>query len=211
MTPITARPRLDPGTFGVVGEGVALDPVSSGIGGDAPAQEVAARLGVRYVIEGSLRRAGDRLLINAVLIDGATGRQVWGEQHEADAAGLPLAQRDIVTRIVGTLFSGVRETERAAALRRPPRNLDVYEMTLQGITQKHRSTREGLVAARDVLTRAVELDPGYAPAILSLGYTDAVDIGLRQRDGRLSNFRAGPGDHQDPQGDRSRADTPDGA
>jgi len=146
------------------------------------AKEIANELDVHYILEGSVRRAGDKLLISAQLIDAQTGDHVWAERYDTTAATIYSTQDDIVENIVGTLFSEIREAEKAEILRRPPSNLDVYELTLRGLARKHRLGPESMQLAREDLRRAVELDPEYAPAWLYLGWVEAIAIVFKWRD-----------------------------
>jgi adenylate cyclase len=146
------------------------------------AREIAKRLGVRYVLEGSVRRIDDKLRITAQLIDASTGDHVWAERYDAGASEIHVTQDHIVEKIVGTLASEIRETNKAAALRRPPDNLDVYELTTRGLARKHRLNPKDMLLAREELIRAVELDPNYAPAWLYLGWVEAIAIVFRWTD-----------------------------
>ena len=147
------------------------------------AQEIANKLSVHYVLEGSVRRAGDELRISAQLIDGKSGNHVWAERYDVAAPAIYETQDDIVERIVGTLFSEVRETEKAEILRRPPSSLDVYELSLRGLARKHRLNPEDSRLARQDLLHAVELDPKYAPAWLYLGWVELIAIKYKWIDG----------------------------
>jgi adenylate cyclase len=145
-------------------------------GQNLPARKIARELGVRYVLEGSVRRAGNRLRINAQLVDGESGDHIWAERYDLNAGEIYEVQDRIIVNIAARLLSSMRETRKAAVLRRPPIDLDVYELTLRGIALKHRLTRESLIAGREALQRAIEMDPNFAPAHLYLGFLDAVDI-----------------------------------
>lgn len=140
------------------------------------ATEIAEHLDVHYALEGSVRRFGNKLRISAQLIEAATGNHVWAEQYNVTASDIYEMQDEIVTKIVGTLFSEIRETEKAAILRRPPSSLDVYELTLNGLARKHRLNAEDSRIAREELLRAVALDPDYAPAWLYLGWVEVIAI-----------------------------------
>jgi adenylate cyclase len=142
-----------------------------------PQAEIGRRLGVRYLLAGSVARAGDMLRVNARLLDTATGEYVWADRFTPRAADLYAAQDGIVREITGRLASEVRESEKARALRRPPGSLDVYDLTQRGLAEKHKLDRDSLIAARADLERAVALDPGYAPAQLFLAQVDLLDIG----------------------------------
>jgi TolB-like protein/DNA-binding SARP family transcriptional activator len=146
------------------------------------AKEIADELDVHYILEGSVRRSGGMLRISAQLINAETGNHVWAERYDATAATIYSTQDEIVENIVGTLFSEIREAEKAEILRRPPSNLDVYELTLRGLARKHRLSPESMRLAREDLQRAVELDPEYAPAWLYLGWVEAIAIVFKWSD-----------------------------
>lgn len=139
--------------------------------------EIGRRLDVRYLLEGSARRSGDELRIDVRLLDTANGEHIWADRYAAGSSDLYAAEDQIVREITGRLVSEVRESEKAQALRRPPGSLDVYELTMKGLAEKHRLDRDSLMAARVDLRRALELDPGYTPAQLYLAQVDLLDIG----------------------------------
>lgn len=147
------------------------------------AGEIARELDVRYILDGSVRRAGKELRISAQLIDSTTGNHVWADRYDATASVLYEMQDEIVEKIVGTLLSEVRETEKSAILRRPPSNLDVYELSLRGLARKHRLNEEDLRRGRQDLLQAIELDPEYAPAWLYLGWIESLAIAYEWIDG----------------------------
>ena len=146
-------------------------------------KEIANKLGVHYVLEGSVRRAGEQLRITAQLIDAKSGNHVWAQRYDIAVSEIYESLDDIVENIVGTLFSEIRETEKVAILRRPPSNLDVYELTLRGLARKHRLSAKSMQLAREDLLRAVELDPEYAPARLYLGWVEVIAIIFKWIDG----------------------------
>ncbi len=141
-------------------------------------EEIARDFKVRYLLEGSVRRADDRLIVNAQLVDGRDSSHVWAQRYEFGAREIYRSQSDLCARIAGTLLAEMRQTEKSASLRRPPANLDVYELTWRGIAHKHQFTKEGHFLARAELERAIALDPNYAPAHIYLGYLKIVDIGI---------------------------------
>ena len=152
-------------------------------GSGLSAKEIADKLGVHYVLEGSVRRAGKKLRISAQLIDSKSGNLVWAEKYDSSVEAIFQAQDDIVDNIVGILFSEIRETEKNKILRRPPNTLDVYEVTLRGVALKHRLNPQDSRRAREELTRAVELDPNYAPAWLYLGWVEGIAIAFQWIEG----------------------------
>lgn len=166
-----------------------------GLGAEAMARE----LRVRYLVEGSLRRVGDEMLVNVQLIDGDDGRHVWAQRYTFGAAAVYAVQGEIVARIATTLFSGIRAAETTTSLRRPPASLDAYELTLRGAAHERLQTRDGMIRGREELQRALAIDPGYAPAQIWLGYLDAADavaglsgaVGVADLGGAIDRIRRG--------------------
>lgn len=152
---------------------------------DLSAHDLASEWGVRYVVAGSVRRSGEGLRISVQLIDAGSGNHLWADRFDITASTVYRMQDEIVAEIVGTLLSEVRETRKAAALRRPPDNLDVYELSLRGLARKHRLNPEDSRLAHEDLLRAIELDPQYAPAWLYLGWVEAIEFALQWSDADL--------------------------
>ena len=144
-------------------------------GKDKSVPDIARQLGVRYVLDGSVHRSGEQVFFNAQLIDGRNARHVWAERYIFKTGDVYRVQEELVERVAGVLLSQVRETEKAASLRRPPNNLDVYELTLRGIAHKHQLTKAAYLQGRAELERAVALDPNFAPAHIYLGYLNGID------------------------------------
>jgi TolB-like protein/DNA-binding SARP family transcriptional activator len=142
---------------------------------DGKAGDITRELGVRYVLEGSLRRTGDTLRLTARLLDGASGRHMWAERYDIRATDIVATQDQIVRRVAGSFFAKLRDTEETGTLRHPPESLDVYELTLRGAALKHQFTADGFRAGRAALQRAIELEKDYAPAYAFLGYLDTID------------------------------------
>ncbi len=138
------------------------------------ATAIAAQLRVRYLVEGSVRRMGEEFIVNAQLVD-HSGRHLWAERFAFGAGDVYRVQQRILEQIAAALFSGIRRSETAASLRKPPSSLDVYELTLRGAAHEREQTGAGMRAGRTALERAVALDEGYAPARVWLGYLLATD------------------------------------
>jgi TolB-like protein/DNA-binding winged helix-turn-helix (wHTH) protein len=142
------------------------------------AGDIARLFNVRYLLEGSVRRAGERLIVNAQLIDGHDSRHVWADRYEFGASDVYLSQGALCARIAATLLAEMRQSEEAESLRRPPSNLDVYEMTLRGMAHKHQFHNDAFAAGRAELSQAIALDPKFAPARIYRGYLEILDVGL---------------------------------
>ena len=127
-------------------------------------QDVANDLGVRYVVEGSVRRAGDRVRISAQLIDAATGNHVWAERYDRDIEDIFALQDEIAQTIAATLPGRVEAADLEHAKRKPPENLAAYDYVMRAKIHHHHGTREDNAFAQEMIQKAVELDPQYAHA-----------------------------------------------
>ncbi|MFN0115846.1 MAG: adenylate/guanylate cyclase domain-containing protein [Paracoccaceae bacterium] len=144
--------------------------------GERTPDAAARRLKVRYVLGGSVRRlSGDSLRLTVRLIDGPRNATIWNEQYDLAAEGFVRTQDEIVDRIAATLLSEVRSTEKAESLRTAPTSFDAFELAARGLALKDRFTPEAFREGRELLRRAIGIDPGYAPAYAYLGLLDAVD------------------------------------
>ena len=125
---------------------------------------VARELGVHFVLEGSVRRAGDMVRVTVQLIDAATDRHVWSERYDRRLEDIFAIQDEVTSSIVATLPGRVEAAARDRAKRKPPENLAAYECVLAGRLLHHRSTRSDNAEALRLLERAIALDPDYAHA-----------------------------------------------
>jgi uncharacterized protein (DUF924 family)/Tfp pilus assembly protein PilF len=125
---------------------------------------------VRYIVEGSVRRLGDRVRITAQLIDSETGSHIWAEKFDREAMEVFSVQDQVVRTIVSTLVGRVQMSDVERARRKPPSSLAAYEYTLQGNAIAW-DTPEGLAQATRLFEKAVEVDPGYGFAHALLAAT----------------------------------------
>jgi len=128
------------------------------------AQEVARDLGVGYVVEGSVRKAGERVRVTVQLIDGTHDRHVWAERYDRSLEDIFAIQDEITAAIGATLPGRVEADSHDRARHTPTDNMAAYECVLAGKVLHHNSKRKDNVAALQLLERAIELDPGYAHA-----------------------------------------------
>ena len=119
----------------------------------------ARELGVQYVVEGSVRKAGKRVRVTVQLIDAETDRHVWAERYDRDLEDIFAIQDEVTTAIVATLPGRVEDAARDRAARKPTANMAAYECVLTGKLLHHRSNREDNLRAQDMLERAIALDP----------------------------------------------------
>jgi adenylate cyclase len=130
--------------------------------------DVARELGIRYVLEGSVRRVGDAVRINAQLIDGASGAHVWAERYDGTLADIFALQDEVTTEIVAQLQITLTPDEQDRQNRKDTDNPDAHDAYLKGWQLYRRHTPEDFVAAIPHLERAVELDPDYGQAWATL-------------------------------------------
>jgi TolB-like protein/cytochrome c-type biogenesis protein CcmH/NrfG len=144
--------------------------------------EIGRLLNVLYLLDGSIRRAGDRLRVNAGLTQAATGRNVWSEAYDAEVKDIFDVQQDIARRVVGAAAVKLTRFERDRALAKPTANLAAYEYVLRGREHLSRANRDSNDEAQDMFQRAIDIDPSYAEAYAELGLTlcEAVASGWTQ-------------------------------
>ena len=127
-------------------------------------QEVARSLNVQYVLEGSVRKAGDRVRITAQLIDAVTDRHVWAERYDRELKSIFEIQDDVTSAIAATLPGRVEAAAYQRIKRNPTESMAAYELVLAAKVLHHRSRREDNIEALKTIDRALELDPNYAHA-----------------------------------------------
>jgi adenylate cyclase len=132
-------------------------------------KEVGRRLGVRYVLEGAVRKASGKVRITGQLIEAATGAHIWADRFERDMTDIFALQDDVTLAIVSAIQPKLFQAEIALASRRRPEDLTAYDLYLRAIQQAVRSTRESLAEALRLVQRALELDPGFAAAAALAG------------------------------------------
>jgi serine/threonine protein kinase len=128
-----------------------------------PIARIARELNVRFVVEGSVRRLGDRIRITVQLIDAITGQQVWGERYDRGAAEIFAVQDEVAQKIVSTLVGRVQVTDADRARRKRPSSLEAYECVLRGNALPW---ADPACAAEATLLfeKAIQIDPGYGMA-----------------------------------------------
>lgn len=127
-------------------------------------REVARTLGAQYVVEGSVRKAGDRLRVTVQLIDTASDTHIWAERYDRRLDDVFALQDEVTAAIVATLPGRVEAAQHDQLARRKPSSMAAYELVLAAKVLHHRSRRDDNVTALDLVTRAVRLDPDYAHA-----------------------------------------------
>lgn len=131
---------------------------------------VARKLGVRYVAEGSVRRAGKRIRVTVQLIDGLSGNHIWAERYDRDLEDIFAVQDEITATIVGSVWGQIDVASQERATRLNSADVTVYDLMLQGRALWFRCTPQDNEQARLVLERAIALDPDNASALSLLAW-----------------------------------------
>ena len=132
-------------------------------------RQVARELGVRYVLEGSIRKAGSRVRISGQLIDTATGAHIWADRFDGALDDIFDLQDQVASRVVCAIEPKLRSSEIARATRKPTESLDAYDLYLRALGQHYKFTPESMCEAIELLGRALAIDPSYAPAAALVG------------------------------------------
>jgi len=141
--------------------------------------QVAKELGVRYVLEGSVRKASNRIRVTAQLIDAETGNYIWTERYDRRLGDIFALQDEITETIVAAIEPELGVVERERARRKPPDNLDAWGSYQRGLSHFHDDlTGEGRTEAKRWFQRACELDPQFAAAYADLAWAHTLDITL---------------------------------
>jgi TolB-like protein/DNA-binding winged helix-turn-helix (wHTH) protein/tetratricopeptide (TPR) repeat protein len=147
---------LNPDALGVI----ARSTVARYRDGRQSVAEIGRALDVEYVLEGSIRRAGDQVRITAQLIDVNSQTQLWAESYDHDVRDVLLTQRDVAMRVADALTMSVLRVSPVRRMTSP----DAYDATLRGWSLRQQATEASLARAREYFERAIALDPTYAPA-----------------------------------------------
>ena len=132
-------------------------------------RQVAEELGVRYVVEGSVRKDGDRVRITAQLNDVATGSHLWAERYDRELADVFAVQDEITEAIVAAIEPQLYAAESFRAQRKPPGSMDAWDLVMRALSHYWRVTRQDHVVAQALLEKAIALDPNYGKALGLLG------------------------------------------
>jgi adenylate cyclase len=126
-------------------------------------KQVARELGVRYVLEGSVRKGGNRIRITGQLIDAVTGAHLWAERYDRDLSNIFALQDEIAASVAGVIEPALAAAEQQRVLRKPPERLDAWEAYQRGLWHFHRYRPEENKTAMAFFSQAIALDPNFAP------------------------------------------------
>ena len=139
-------------------------------------RQVADDLGVRYVLEGSVRKAGSRVRITSQLIDGTTGNHLWAERYDREIGDVFDLQDEMTEKIVGAIEPAISKAEIQRSRSKRPDNLDAWDLCQHGWWHRYRNRREDYVSARSFFERAIEKDPEFVSALAGLADTLAYEV-----------------------------------
>jgi adenylate cyclase len=169
-------------------------------------KQVARELGVRYVLEGSVRRAGSRVRINGQLVDAESGNHLWAEQYDRDLSDIFAVQDEITQSVVAAIEPELLMAEGQRAVRRPPANLDAFECYQRGMWHFHQFTSGANREAESWLRRAIERDPTFAQGWMGLArvlnaniwFGWSRDVERERQEGYAAAHRGVDLDNRDP-------------
>ena len=139
-------------------------------------KQVAQELGVRYVLEGSVRKAGNRVRITAQLIDAPTGHHVWAERYDRDLEDIFAVQDEITQNIVTSVGPEFLSAEMQRAQRKDVRSLDAWDCVMRATSLHSRYTKQDIAEAQRLLRKAIELDPVSAGGFCLLAFTHLMQV-----------------------------------
>jgi adenylate cyclase len=155
----------------------------------AKVQDVAEDLGVRYVLEGSVQKAGDRLRVTAQLIDALTGHHLWSDKYDRKMGELFELQDEVTKKIVVSLQVELTSGEQARVFAKSTDNLDAWCYGVKGNYLLDKFNKEDNIKARELFESAIELDPGHVSAIVWLGATYTVEAAYGWSESPADSFR----------------------
>jgi TolB-like protein len=142
-------------------------------------KQIAEELGVGYVVEGSVRKGGERVRITVQLNDVATGSHIWAERYDRDIADVFAVQDEITEAIVAAIEPQLYAAENFRAQRKPPDSMDAWDLVMRGLSHYWRLTRQDNVVAQALLEKAIAIDPNYGQAlgVLAASHTFSAHMG----------------------------------
>jgi adenylate cyclase len=151
-------------------------------------KQVGRELGVRFFLEGSIRRAGNRVRVTAQLIDAISGHHIWAERYDRNIDDIFVVQDEITEQVVSAIEPRLYAVEGLRAKRKPPDSLDAWECVVRALSLMNTRTKSEVSAARELLQKAIVLDPNYALAyaLLSFVTTLGVHMGWDRRESVLA-------------------------
>ena len=142
------------------------------------AKQVTNELGVRYILEGSVRKAGNRVRITAQLIDGTTDSHMWAEHYDRQLDEIFVLQDEITQMTVGAIEPELAKAERERAKRKPAGTMDAWDCYQRGLWHLYQYTRDHNSQAQRLFAQSIELDPNFSPAFAYSAFARFLDVVL---------------------------------
>ncbi len=139
-------------------------------------RQVASELGARYILEGSVRKGGNRVRITAQLIDASSGHHVWAEKFDRDLDDVFAVQDEITLRIAATVEPAVGKIERKRSVVKPAKSLDAWDYYQRGMSELNTYTKTGSAQARVLFDQAIALDGTYSQAYSGMAWSHVLDL-----------------------------------
>ena len=143
-----------------------------------PLGQIANELAVRYIVEGSVRKSGDRVRITAQLNDAGSGSHLWAEQYDRQLVDVFAVQDDVTNSIVAAIEPQIYAAENFRAKRKPPASMDAWDLVMRALAHYWRVTRDDHAAAQGLLERALAIDPNYGQALSLLAASHMFGVHL---------------------------------
>ncbi|MEY9364014.1 TolB-like protein/cytochrome c-type biogenesis protein CcmH/NrfG [Bradyrhizobium yuanmingense] len=140
--------------------------------------QIAEELGVRYIVEGSVRRADKRVRITAQLNDAVSGGHLWAERYDRELVDVFAVQDEITNAIAAAIEPQIHAAENFRSRRKPPASLDAWDLLMRALSHYWRVTRQDHAAAKALLARAIAIDPDYGQALSVLAVNDMFGVHL---------------------------------
>ncbi len=154
-------------------------------------RQISQKLGVRYIVEGSVRRAGDRVRITAQLIDAVADKHLWAERYDRDLQDIFAVQDEVTLAIVTTIEPQLMSTERQLARRKPTANLNAWECYQRGLWHMYQYKPEDTIKALEFQEKATQLDPEFASAYAGIAFVMYVHVITGQSQDRAADLARG--------------------
>lgn len=139
-------------------------------GGAVDVRQIASQLGVRYILEGSVRKSAGRVRVTGQLIDATLGNHLWADRYDRELADIFALQDEITNRVIGSVSPQILLAEAARVRRKPPQSIHAWDLVMQALPHMWRMTTEDHRRAQDLLLEALTLDPDYAHPYALLGW-----------------------------------------
>jgi TolB-like protein/cytochrome c-type biogenesis protein CcmH/NrfG len=152
-------------------------------------RDVASELGVRYVLEGSVRRSANRVRVTGQLIDATAGNHLWADRYDRELADIFEVQDEITNSVIGSVGPQILVAEAARVRRKPPQSIDAWDLVMQALPHMWRMSPDEHRRAQMLLQQAIELDPDYAHAHALLGwiYVSLFNLNVRTPIGAITD------------------------